>query len=260
MTLYEILEVHQTSTQTEIKQSYRRLAKQYHPDMSTGNEQKFKDINNAYTTLSDEKKRAEYDMSLNFSQFRQFDDLFKPRENLNIERSVKIRLQDAYYGNTIRVEIYSNDIVEVKIPQGIRNGQKIKCEGLGTVSKQDPKVKGDLIITVRMDAEEDNIRCIDLLDLETTIKINTFKLMFDFEIDVKIWDTNIGKIKLNRDLDVTKRIRIKGKGLKHTTFNTVGDLYIRLIPETPKYDELPTYLQESINNYIKEIGDNNGVS
>lgn len=256
MTLYEILETPTNSTKETIKQSYRRLAKIYHPDMQRGDEKKFKEINNAYNILSDEKKRSEYDISLQFNyNFNNFDNIFDVRENLNIERNIKIRLQDSYYGSTIRVEVYSNDIVDVKIPMGIRNNQKIKCAGLGSVSKKDPNVRGDLILTVRMDNNEDNITCIDLLDLEVSIKVNTFKLMNELDLEVKIWDTYIGKIKLGKDTDFSKRVRIKGKGLRHSTFNSVGDLYIRITPETPKYDDLPNYLQESINNYIKEMGE-----
>jgi curved DNA-binding protein len=60
---YEILGVALTATQDEIKKAYRKLAHQYHPDVSkdpTG-EEKFKEIGEAYATLKDEEKRAAYD-------------------------------------------------------------------------------------------------------------------------------------------------------------------------------------------------------
>lgn len=60
---YKILEVHTNATQHEIKKSFRRLAIQHHPDKNNGNvisEAKFKEIQEAYRTLSDEKKRQEY--------------------------------------------------------------------------------------------------------------------------------------------------------------------------------------------------------
>jgi molecular chaperone DnaJ len=60
---YEILGVSRTATQEEIRRAYRRLARQYHPDVnkSPDAEEKFKEINEAYEVLSDPDKRAAYD-------------------------------------------------------------------------------------------------------------------------------------------------------------------------------------------------------
>lgn len=62
---YQILGVPRSSSDEEIKKSYRRLAKQYHPDVNKGSksaEEKFKDISEAYNVLSDAKQRKQYDM------------------------------------------------------------------------------------------------------------------------------------------------------------------------------------------------------
>jgi curved DNA-binding protein len=62
--LYEILGVPRTASADEIKKSYRRLAKKYHPDVNPGNkaaEEKFKEVSAAFEVLSDEKRRKLYD-------------------------------------------------------------------------------------------------------------------------------------------------------------------------------------------------------
>jgi len=61
---YDILGVDRKASQEDIKKAYRKLARKYHPDLNAGDkaaEQKFKEINDAYGVLGDEKKRSEYD-------------------------------------------------------------------------------------------------------------------------------------------------------------------------------------------------------
>ena len=58
---YHILGITKTAGDEEIKKAYRKLAHQYHPDKSGGDEAKFKEINEAYQVLSDKNKRAQYD-------------------------------------------------------------------------------------------------------------------------------------------------------------------------------------------------------
>src|SRR4051794_17744598 len=61
---YETLGVPRTSAEGQIRQAYRKLARKFHPDVNPGDksaEEKFKDINEAFEVLSDEKKRREYD-------------------------------------------------------------------------------------------------------------------------------------------------------------------------------------------------------
>ena len=76
--LYKTLEVSETASEAEIKKAYRKLARQYHPDVNkdAGAEDKFKEINSAYEILSDKEKKRQYDQmgdnmfgGQNFSDF-----------------------------------------------------------------------------------------------------------------------------------------------------------------------------------------------
>lgn len=76
---YEILGVSKGASSDEIKKAYKKLAKKYHPDLNPGDksaEEKFKEINEAYEVLGDEKKRKKYDTfgkNYNFQNGADFD-------------------------------------------------------------------------------------------------------------------------------------------------------------------------------------------
>jgi len=79
---YDILGVSKNASQDEIKKAYRKLAMKYHPDHSSGNkenEEKFKEISEAYAVLSDPEKRKQYDTygSEDFQQRYSQEDIFK---------------------------------------------------------------------------------------------------------------------------------------------------------------------------------------
>ena len=58
---YKVLGVNKNASKDEIKKAFRKLAHKYHPDKKTGDEEKFKEVNEAYGVLSDDRKRSEYD-------------------------------------------------------------------------------------------------------------------------------------------------------------------------------------------------------
>ena len=58
---YDILGVDKNASKEEIKKAFRKLAHAHHPDKKSGNADKFKEINEAYSILSDDKKRTQYD-------------------------------------------------------------------------------------------------------------------------------------------------------------------------------------------------------
>lgn len=76
MTLYEILGVTDNATNAEIRDAYRKLAKEYHPDRFKGRDDPFKEIKEAYEILKDDNRRREYNNSLRnryYNKTPQFD-------------------------------------------------------------------------------------------------------------------------------------------------------------------------------------------
>lgn len=75
---YKVLGVDCSADKDEIRKAYRKLARKYHPDSNQGNreaEEKFKEVNDAYTILSDERKRADYDRGV-ASQVKSSQDMY----------------------------------------------------------------------------------------------------------------------------------------------------------------------------------------
>src|SRR3954468_3138857 len=58
---YEILGIEKNASKDEIKKAFHKLAHKFHPDKKEGDADKFKEVSEAYSILSDDKKRAEYD-------------------------------------------------------------------------------------------------------------------------------------------------------------------------------------------------------
>lgn len=139
---YETLGVSRDASDDEIKKAFRRLSKQYHPDINhePGAEQKFKDINEAYQVLSDPQKRAAYDQygsadgpqgfggqggySQDFSNFGGgqsfggFDDIFSqffgggaqggqsatsPRQGADLQYRMDLTFEEAVFGKDTKI-------------------------------------------------------------------------------------------------------------------------------------------------------------
>src|SRR5690242_513272 len=59
---YKILGVDKKASKDDIKKAFRKLAHEYHPDKKGGSSEKFKEVSEAYSVLSDDNKRSQYDM------------------------------------------------------------------------------------------------------------------------------------------------------------------------------------------------------
>ncbi|UKP00916.1 DnaJ C-terminal domain-containing protein [Nostoc sp. UHCC 0870] len=121
---YEILGVDKDATNEDIKKNYRRLARQYHPDLNPGNkaaEDKFKDIGEAYEVLSDTAKRAQYDQFSRYWKQKGFSKQTpKPKAwERTAERSPNQNVDPSQFAN---FEDFINQVVGVGVRQDTRNG------------------------------------------------------------------------------------------------------------------------------------------
>ncbi len=181
---YEILGVSQKATQEEIKQAYRNLARQYHPDVAENKQEaevKFKEINEAFSILSNPEKREKYDQfghaafegagtgngfNFNFSSgFDAFDDLIgaffgeghpsnrgrAPAKGEDIRYDLEITLEEAYTG--IEKEILINTAVSCQECEGIgaKKGSYetcSTCRGQGQVKEVQNSFFGRIVRTM----------------------------------------------------------------------------------------------------------------
>ena len=138
---YEVLGVPKGSSKEEIKSTFRKLARQYHPDVSKEEnaEERFKEINEAYAVLSDDEKRAAYDRfghsglngfggapdfsGLNYNDILDmfgFGDIFgfggrgrnanRMRRGANLQYVINIEFEEAVFGVEREVDITRDEV------------------------------------------------------------------------------------------------------------------------------------------------------
>jgi len=171
---YSILGVPKGASADEIKKAYRKMASQHHPDKG-GDTQTFQQIEEAYRTLSDDKKRSEYDNPQQpfqdpfgpfmhpsgfeniFRHFGGFGDIFgrqnRPAQNRTVGIQTTISLEDAFQGKDLIANITlpngRDQVLNVKIPPGIQNGTVLRLAGMGEDTA--PGIpRGDIHLTINI--------------------------------------------------------------------------------------------------------------
>ncbi len=243
---YNILGVDKASSENDIKKAYRKLAKEYHPDKAEGNEEKFKEIADAYETLSNPQKKNQYDQMANnpFADFgndftgSMFDDLLKNQnfagafnqrygynaKGRNTTGVLRITLADAYYGTSRDVGIGMKTI-KVDIPPGIRSGQKLRLKGLGQRG-QTEDLNGDLIMTIEV--INDSNFFVDNQGLHTIKNISFYDAILGGKGSIDCFDKTI-TFTIPPGTTNGKVLRVKGKGFPVYKQSTFSDLLISII-------------------------------
>lgn len=166
---YEVLGVSKNASKEEIKKAYRKLSKKYHPDINKEPDaaEKFKEVKEAYETLSDDQKRAHYDRfghtdptqgfgggSADFGGFGGFEDIFNtffgggarrrdpnaPRQGADLQYTMTISFEDAVFGKEVDIEIPKEETCSTCNGSGAKPGTKPEtcshCHGTGQISTE----------------------------------------------------------------------------------------------------------------------------
>ena len=202
MDYYQTLGVPKGASQEEIKKAYRSAAMKHHPDRG-GDQAKFKEIEEAYRTLSDDQKRAEYDQPAYhggggfppgfeniFSHFG-FNDFIRPQRprNRDLNFHTKITLEDAFTGKELVVNFFKANgkekILNVKIPAGIQNGTTLRLTGVGDDSMPGMPA-GDVYVLIEILTHREFRRQGD--DLIKTVDISCVDAMLGKDINITTID------------------------------------------------------------------------
>ena len=275
---YKILELETSKVTVEqIKSAYRKQAKKYHPDVNVGDklaEEKIKDVNEAYRILSNPSTKRKYDRTWNYNVGRRLnhtktsgqmageifgmffgsgdtaESIDKPNEPAirgeDIETEINVKLEEAFYGLEKKISLRTVDgkmkTFSVKVPDGIRNGEKIRLIGQGKTGKNGGK-NGDLFIKINIE----NSKTFKLFssDLYTDLLLTPWEAALGTRTNVQTIDGET-TIYIPQGMESGEKIKIPNKGYKDGKGGR-GDLVAEIKIVVPKK------LTEEENNLFEKL-------
>ena len=247
----------------EIKVAYRNAAKKYHPDVNIGDslaEERIKDINEAYRVLSVPSSKRKYDRIWNshnlvnkkfnikgkdsivkmfFGNIKQSHE--EKRENKgkeplrgeNVETEINTTIYEAFYGLDKKISLRTVDgkmkTFTVTVPQGIRDGEKIRLIGQGKPGINGAK-NGDLFIKINI--KNDKRFKLQGSDMYTDLLITPWEAALGTRVNIQSIDEET-KVYIPQGIQSGEKIRIPGKGYKDGK-GSRGDLIAEVKIMVPK--------------------------
>ena len=272
MDYYALLGLQQTATTDDIKSAYRKQAKSDHPDTG-GDPEKFKQLNEAHDILKDPDKPAHYDhtragfgrihVNINGKNHDIFSDIFsdmsstfgdqsgpfaKPRnyrkqiKNKDLNITVACNLKDTLMQQekSVSIKHISGDrrIVQITIPRGVKDNDRIRYTGLGDASFQE-LTPGDLYVTITV-SNETNFQ-INGNHLYCTHTLDCFDAITGTVVTIKGLDNKTLNITIPSGTQNSTMFSLKKQGLYEKQSHDRGNIVLVVaikIPENLKQDQL----------------------
>lgn len=264
MDYYSVLGLKKGASVDEIKKAYRSLAMKHHPDRG-GDENRFKEIAQAYEFLSDPQKKQIIDMGgdpaaqpgsrgyqqngpfdFNFSEqdlnevFRHFGFNFGGqrqsfKRNRSISVGVELTLEEVLTGKEFDAEISipggKRKVININVPAGVDQGQQVRYRGMGdnTFSDVPP---GDLLVNIGIkphpifDRSGDSLICEKIIDVWDAI--------LGTDITIESLNGRTFMVTVPPGTQPNTVLSCKGEGLPRMNTRSRGDLLIRIKVEIPK--------------------------
>ncbi len=278
---YDTLGVPRNATAEVIKKTYRKLARQHHPDSAPNNtksEDRFKELSTAYNLLSDARKRSSYDRGeidamgnplasprmhrsgRGASQGRftsPFDDFFKRRNNprssglkvdgSDVSYSLKVDFPDAALGSNKTVIMTNGKRLAVSIPPGTKNTQILRLKGQGMDGIGGGK-SGDAHVEIIV--KSDNLYVQKGDDIHMNLSISLPEAVIGRVIEVP---TIHGAVKLSipAGSNTGTVMRLKYKGIENKKKRTKGNQFVTL------QVVLPTKQDKELTSFVRKWADKN---
>ncbi len=236
-------------------------------------EEKFKEINAAYEVLGDEQKKSQYDMhgddmfgGQNFHDFAQgqgagvdINDILRQmfgqqggagfggqggfgggfgghggfgQPDLDISATLSIDFNTSILGGVKNVSI-NGESFDIKIPEGIQNGQKIRAKNKGKQAQGFPR--GDLIITLNVQESDEYERDDD--DLIKSFDISLKTALFGGKVTIPTLTKEI-TLKVPKNTKQNQKFRVKELGALNRKTKQRGTLYLKANIILPKIEDL----------------------
>lgn len=263
---YSILGVGRGSTDAEIKSAYRKLAKQYHPDIG-GDQEKFAEINSAYESIKDQAARQNFDNGpSNFQQSHSpfehhfganFDDIFdnmfgrttrRPhqtfRQQANVNVTIHVTLEDVYNCVEKNINItMPNGVskpVRIRIPPGVIQGEHVRYAGMAPDGN-------DLIANFKVSGHPDF--SVDGDNLIKKLNINLKEAMLGTDKIINTLDNRSIKLHIKSGTQSGTKLRIPESGLPRKG-KPNGDLLVDIRVKIPALVE--SDLQKTFAEVLNE--------
>lgn len=278
MDYYSTLGLQRGASPDEIKKAYRSMAMKYHPDRG-GDEKKFKEIEEAYRTLSDPNKKQMYDMGVDpnnpnrggFNQQGPFEfhfgagdlnDFFgnfgfggfgrQPmRKNKTLSVNLEITLEDVLNGKEFSAEIGApgsgKKMINISIPPGVEHGQQIRYQGMGDDTLKDVR-PGDLIVNIFIKPHQKFYREGDNLIHEKFVSI--WDAAVGTTINIETIDNKTLNVNIPAGTQPDTVLSCRGEGLPNVRNKMRGNLLLKIKLEVPRN------LTDNQRNLVKALRDN----